>query len=167
MKEAGVLHADMTKIPEPDLCSHILLAKGQTKKPEGSETELLFLAQTSKEGPCFVSTVPHPLSISFVACSALSQVRGGKVLAGWCQLEAKLQAFWMALLSRARMAAGFQSSESRNKSRSVSAKALGAAGGLHVCTCQTARLVITPSHAGRGEMPAKYATAPHHPPFKS
>lgn len=85
---------------------------------------------------------------------------------GWCQLEAKLQAFWMVLLSRARMTAGFQSSESRNKSRSVSAKALEAAGGLHVCTCQTARLVITLSHAGRGETPAKYATAPHHPPTK-
>lgn len=102
-----------------------------------------------------------PLGIFFIASVALSQVRGEQVLEGWCQLEAKLQAFWMALLSQARMTAGFQSSESRNKSRSVSAKALEAAGGLHVCTCRTARLVITLSHAGRGEMPAKYATAPH------
>lgn len=83
-----------------------------------------------------------------------------------CQLEAKLQDFWMALLSRARMVGGFQSLESRNKSRSVSAKALEGAGGLHGCTCQTARLVITLSHAGRGEMPAKYATTPH-PPSKA
>lgn len=157
----------MSKIPEPDLHSHILPAKGQTKKPEDSEAELLFLAQTSEEGLSFVRMAPHPLSISFLACVALSQVRGEQVLARWCQLEARLQAFWMALLSRARMTAGFQSSESRNKSRSVSAKALEAAGGLHVCTCQTARLVITLSHAGRGAMPAKYATAPHHPPLQS
>lgn len=60
-------------------CSHILLAKGQTKKPEGIETELLFLAQTSKEGSSFVSMAPHPLSISFVA---LSQVRGKQVFGG-------------------------------------------------------------------------------------
>lgn len=167
MKKADVLHADMSKIPKSDLCFHMLLAKGQTKKPEGSETELLFLAQTSKEGPSFVSMAPHPLSIFFVACVALSQVRGEQVLKGWCQLEAKLQAFWMVLLSQAGMTAGFQSSESRNKSRSVSAKALEAAGGLHVCMCQTARLVITLSHAGRLEMPAKYAKAPHHPLLQS
>lgn len=49
----------------------------------------------------------------------------------------------------------------KNKSWSVSAKALGTVGGLHICACQTARLVITLSHTGRGEMPAKYAMAPH------
>lgn len=135
----------------------MLLVKRQNWGPCGSKSKLPFLFHPPRNA-C-VQWKLHPGSgYSPNECVALSQVKGVYVLERWSGLEATLQAIWMTVVCRARTAAGFQSSKSRNKSWSLSAKALEAAGGLHVYACQTARLVITHSHAGRMETPAKYVS---------
>lgn len=76
------------------------------------------------------------------------------------RLENELQGFQMAV-SWAKMADGFQARNPETKADRCLPKLWGQQRGLHISACQATRLVITLSHAGREEMPAKDAVAPH------
>ncbi len=62
------------------------------------------------------------------------------------------------------MADGFQAHNPETKADQCLPKLWGRQRSFHISACQATRLVITLSHAGREEMPAKDTVAPHPKP---